>query len=792
METNSVEVLLNWLKVKPRTRDWGAILAYGRSETNKVLLQEYITRFGTTDYLEPITEEVLDNQSPTQKDFVHNYQMDRPRLSFLGSNLQKSAAKLSMQVVGGSHLTFTKAQGSTLWSISRISQEDVLDGPSLKCDIDLMARKGSVNSAGQVELNIAEGTNYELTYVQTRHLRKVAGERFQQVFKSLPDYKTRFPLSDLKYQPGQLLKPENFVIRTHNKQGSGAKLLANEDAGEGAVLVFVAMEGEENGTVPIDNADLKYLLPDGHSATVLLSQKTMQKRVFSEGLRNVNEMAEFAYEDIVEEGNIYGVRGLKGGVKLPAVSAEGDGYKFDVPDAFIKFDSFRFEFWAPHVHGDEAFDYRLIMSAYAVRLPAELSYMGGAGVSGFIAIGLDFQYELEAVIDNNQVSFKVKKVWSEQLAVVETSYGNSTIVKILLEAVREALGVKIKSILRTAMDVFVESLPPINAFTLNSLLFRGDNAVSIKMVNQPLDLALFGHVGPLQTAFTIKELEPTVGHSQTLQFTTEPPRNDLTWKVENIMGETVPVGGISSSTGLYTAPTATQLQGNFVRARVTATAGAYTSSALVTVMRRNITINPMIQVATAGDPLALDVSAGTVDGGALTWSIENPASGATIKPNPADDGDHSYVPGPPQEKTPPNVDTIVVHNPRSNVTETTKVMVCHRPVLLTVVIVQKPGLPDNQIQLAIMGEDGPINPGDWNEKWTVLLGGGSAQINADTGLLTVNTTGPDRYVVVTVLAPAERPNRPDDDGYIILPLPLFSVPETIRMLCADDQSIIGH
>ncbi|MBF4557653.1 hypothetical protein H7698_16370 [Pseudomonas sp. p50] len=69
---------------------------------------------------------------------------------------------------------------------------------------------------------------------------------------------------------------------------------------------------------------------------------------------------------------------------------------------------------------------------------------------------------------------------------------------------------------------------------------------------------------------------------------------------------------------------------------------------------------------------------------------------------------------------------------------------------------------------------------------------GRRPINADTGLLTVNLAGPDRYVVVTVLAPAERPNRPDDDGYIILPLPLFSVPETIRMLCANDQPIIGH
>ncbi|KIQ59098.1 hypothetical protein RL74_12420 [Pseudomonas fluorescens] len=67
----------------------------------------------------------------------------------------------------------------------------------------------------------------------------------------------------------------------------------------------------------------------------------------------------------------------------------------------------------------------------------------------------------------------------------------------------------------------------------------------------------------------------------------------------------------------------------------------------------------------------------------------------------------------------------------------------------------------------------------------MLLGGGSARIDAVTGVLTLDPAGPDRFVVITVLAPPPRPEMASDDGYIILPLPLFTVPETIRMLRAD-------
>ena len=425
MESNSVDSLLAWLKVQPRTLGWGAVMAYGRSESNKVLLQEYITRFGNTDYLKPITEEIQDNTTPTQKEYVHNYQMDAPRLSFQGSTLQKSAAKLTMKVVGGSHLTFSKPQGNTQWTVTKVAEEDVLDGPELLFDIDLMASEGNVNSAGRVELDISKGTNYRLTYTQTEHLRKVAGQRFQEVFRPLPDEQKIFVLNELKFEPDQFLKPSKFVIRTHNKEGSGTRLLANEDEGEGAVLVFVAMEGDANGTLPVDNADLKYLLPDGHSATVLLQHEIVKDRLIAEGFRKTNQQpVAFEYTDIVQNGIFYGIRGRKGGLRVPVGLITTPTFDLEIP--FLDIDFFNvdtgplplesyFSFLLPGFYldlSDETIKYCGLAVVGLKTFPATLRKLSGESVefSGNMSFNYSTSSPFDLLIEDGNLIFKSRPI----------------------------------------------------------------------------------------------------------------------------------------------------------------------------------------------------------------------------------------------------------------------------------------------------------------------------------------------------------------------------------------------
>jgi len=799
MEINSVDTLLDWLEVKPRTLGWGAILAYGRSETNKVLMQEYITRFGTGDYMQPITEEIRDTTTPTQKDFLHNYQMDAPRLSFKGASLQKSSAKLTMKEVGGTHLSFTKSVGSQQWSLTRISEKDVLDGPGLKFDIDLVESAGSVTSAGRVELNIAEGTNYRLIDMPSEHLQRVAGERFKTHFRGLPLEQKVFVLNELRFEPNQFLKPSKFLIRTHNKLGSGARLLADEDEGEGAVLVFVAMDGDANGTTPADNADLKYLLPDGHSATVLLGNEMLMKKIMTEGLRRVSDgdrpfRAEFKVVNGFTEVTGFGdVR--RHAIDIynntsPEVSDVRRVYLFSL---IIHFSDLVDELY-PGVASINILSRSGVDGARKVYLEWEGNsqqatnaydfegnpYYGGLGAEW--RCGWVIEFGLDADVGTIYVDISPHEALAFHVSI-GTFHDRPKVVKIFPQ-----LKINLEEELKRTMSLVVRSMfdsgMEINAFTLNSLLFRGNDAVKFDSVHFPGDLAVFGHVGPTQTAFSITELEPIIPHTVPFQFHTDPDRDDLTWSVRNILGETFPKGNITNR-GLYTPPTNAEMPRSSVRVVVTATDGTHTSSALVGITSRSMAINPLIMIATAGDSLAHDVSAGASDGGPLVWS-DVLDSGAVVRPNPAEGKDHSYVPGPPIAQSPPTVDTIVVTNPRTQVSETTSVLVLHRAPLLEVAINDAVTLPENQLQLSIMGANGPINPGAWKETWEVLLGGGSAQIDAVTGLLELNPAGPDKFVVITVLAPPEREGGAWDDGFIVLPLPLFSVPETIRMFRADD------
>jgi hypothetical protein len=799
MEINSVETLLDWLKVKPRTLGWGAVLAYGRSETNKVLLQEYITRFGTEHYMQPITEEIRDNTTPTQKDFLHNYQMDAPRLSFIGSNLQTSAAKLTMKEVGGTHLSFTKQEGAQQWSLTRISEKNVLDGPGLKFDINLMESTGSVTSAGRVELDISEGRNYRLIDMPSEHLQRVAGERFKTRFRALPQEQKIFVLNELKFEPDQFLKPSKFVIRTHNKQGAGARLLANEDEGEGAVLVFVAMEGESNGTLPVDNADLKYLLPDGYSATVLLGNDMLVKKIMTEAIRKISSVirpfrAEFDTVDGFTRMKGFGAKDYGGTTAYyNSSAAPGDITLVAFYNLTLHFSDVVTPFpgvaslHVQHRPGSDRIGTLDMVWTGDVRDHVQAERNGASFLIGEFATHWTctwkFQFKMNSVAGTIGLELA-----DEAISVgvsIGSFHGNHQMEEIFPEVKRNAEEA-ITNRLWQNKQIMLESPQDINVFTLNSLLFRGDNSVRLAGVDFPGDLAAFGHVGPTQTAFSITDLEPIIPHTVPWQFQTEPSRTDLTWSVRNILGETVPKGTITN-TGRYTPPTAAEMPRSSIRVVVTATDGTHTSSALVGITARSLAVNPLIMIATAGDSLAHDVSAGAVDGGALTWSIQDPSSGAVVRPNPAADKDHSYVPGPKKDKSPPTVDTIVVTNPRTTLSETTSVLVLHRKQTIEVVINDAVSLPENQLQLSIMGEGGPINPGDWSEEWQVLLGSGSTQIDAASGVLTLNPAGPDKFVVITVLVPPARPAGASEDGYIVLPLPLFSVPETIRMFRADGQ-----
>ena len=786
MSNNSLDDMYKWLDVEPRTRGWNAILAYDRTKTNTVLLQEYINRFSTDNYLRPITELLADNQTPTHREYLVNYVMDAPRLSFTNSGLENSKARVWQKVMGGTHAAYERPVGAPAWSITKVALWGPIDGPTLEYDIDLKVTQGAVGRQGTVSLNIAEGLNYRMTYAETEHLAKFTGERLKAYFNKLPEAQKNFVLNEITIDQSHLLKPVRFVVRTHNKKGSGAALAANETEDEGAVLLFVTMEGQSDGALPARNSDLKYLLPDGISATLLLGHKFFYDILVVQGLNRVANLSGLQYDIVLQPGNQIiqhiNVRGgSRDGGLLYIKTIEGVSYS-SVIKAFMP--------------GNGASD---IMRGSKFMKPGQSS--------GLVLV----YWKTEGQSPNvnvQEVSYPVPTRWEsmgsftisadpQSMDLVISGEIGGGVPTVDLSSVpmpaahREIMQREFKAwvddFLTKAMLEFATPVRDINVLMLNSLLFRGKNRVQPKETYFSHDLAIFGQVGPTLTAFTLNNLEPVIGRGDTFQFSTIPAMSNVTWKVENIPGSDGQPGTINSS-GRYTAPNAGQFAGDYTRVRVTATAGGSSSSALVNVLRYDIAINPLVQVVSAGDSAGREVSAGALNGDALVWSIADPSTGATVIRSVKEGGDHTYYPGPKSDDMNLvfGLDQIVVTNPHTKKTERSTVLVVHEPPNLTVTILSGSGGPANQVKLQAALGSWPIDPEKEDLRWTVFAGSG--QVDRKTGVFTVDPLGSHKFAVVTAHIPG-RPGRPSDDGFIILPIPLYTVPEAIRMLTTDQTAL---
>jgi len=319
------------------------------------------------------------------------------------------------------------------------------------------------------------------------------------------------------------------------------------------------------------------------------------------------------------------------------------------------------------------------------------------------------------------------------------------------------------------------------------LLFRGKNQVQAQHVNFFYDLAIFGHVGPTLTAFTLNSQEPVIGRGDTFQFSTIPPMSNVTWKVENIPGSDGQPGTINTS-GRYTAPNAGQFAGDYTRVRVTATAGGNSSSALVSVLRDDIAINPLVQVVGAGDAAGREVSAGALNSNVLDWSVGDPSTGARVVPSIKEGGDHTYYPGPRSDDRNLvfSLDQIIVTNPHTKKTAQSAALVLHQQPNMTVTILPGSGGPANQVRLQAAIGGYVIDPEEEDLSWAVFAGSG--RVDPKTGVFTVDPLGAHKFAVVTAHIPGVR-GRPSDDGFIILPIPLFAVPEAIGMLTTDQTAL---
>lgn len=774
----SLENLLTWLRAAPRTLDWNAIIAYDRTRTNTVLLQEYIARFSTTSYFPPFEGKVPTTSNEIE--WVYDYLVDAPRLSFENSVITAPRAKLTMNVLGGAQVSIANEPGRSA-AVIRVASFDALQGPKYTVDIDLLVAQGSVDSAGRVQLDLGTGTNPLLYFGPTANQRSKGGEFLKSELAGLaPEIKV-FVLNEMGSQDGQFLQPESFRLATHAEPG--AKVARAANFGEGAVLLFVTMKGETNGTLPASDKDMQFLIPEGdYSAAILLGQRFLLRKIFFEGLRKLAAGSQVTCsltgpaQGFAEGVAAQGTRRVTG--ITPPLTSHFSKAVLNYVDMPLGDD---FDLTLDRTNESVSISWEGVSESSAEIQPVgSREYRETVSMSWRVVQAFRFQLQTDSgelklvAIDDGKV---------RQLKLSPGGYTQEPEVYEHFAELAETFETWFASDIDQAFAQFASAVEEIDIFRLNSLLFRGSNIVHFNEARAQGDLSLFGELAPDLTEFVITPLEPKVGPGATLQFRTEPVVPGVTWGVQNIPGITGAPGSIDTN-GLYTAPTKAQLEGLFVRVRVTATLGQYSSSALVTVLVRDIVINPFVQVCGAsigGVTQSRELAAGSLSGTALTWKVVG-NTGSSVVPSTVEGGDHTFV---ARDKDPAQTVTLdeVAVTDAAGKTDSSWVLVVHQPPNAEIKIEQS--APDKAQLLMDLGL-GPIPPEDGiglGLKWTVLKGGGTID---EKGVYQADSTSPFRFALVTADLPGPSPQFPPYTGFIILPLPLIELPTLLSALERSD------
>lgn len=625
---NDTLKLNQWLAEGSRTYGWGAILAYDRQSANKVLKQEYIQRFNSASVALPISLSVSGGAETKQ---LSGYEFDAPLMSFEnhtdGDVSNDPRCKLRLPIIAGSYKTVA-AKGI----VTSISVLDPLDGQVLTMTLDLMARKGAVNDKDQVVFDISEGTGFTVDVNEHSMDQEDVGKAIQAYFKEkLPLDQKVWVLSTIDKSKNQYLKPASIVLYVRQLPGSTG-------IADGELLVLVAMQGDLVGTaLP---ADFPYLT-SRDSAIIMLGQKTLLEKVVHPQLSSFySSMTSTA----VKEENDYVLKTLSGSADVQHKSynyvTESEGATLPVT---IAYQTLEFAGEGNQLKVTAAGEY--ITAAWSGQNTVDISagyfnnwgsqWVGtlaqtwaGSSKASYKVKADGSGLEVSSVMDNEPSRSETIKCTSIPAATdALNDVMNRLCIKYKSEYVPEMIG-KIKAATHNALA----GLPELNTFVLESILFRNEDSVSLNSCSLPNDLVMQGTVGHSFSAYEITPMAHIMPVGTTHQFRVEPATvTDVVWSVESVSGDGTLKGTIDTSTGLYTPPDLSGFKGDFIRERVVAKKGNYVSYALVSVLKKTITVNPLLTVKTIGKtPIEGDnvsFSANHVSGASLSWELIGPGQG---------------------------------------------------------------------------------------------------------------------------------------------------------------------
>lgn len=801
MADNSLDSLVEWMKTGDPLRGWGMIVALERDAANRLLLHEHISRFGGAAHV-PVASGDIPGFGDTLKQRISQFVLGAPLLSFEHSRLSMTRATLSLPVTGGSHLTWKK-QPIGKWLMTRMAFYDPLQGPSLSLELNFAEEPATVAADARLYLDLSSGANYQLSFADTDEAQALGGAFFEALFTALSSAQVEYAIGRLRATEGGTLVPERFRLAAQAKWPLDSPE-PGQNAEDGALLALVQFAGAEAGTTPgVD--DYHYLIPEreegSYSSTVLFDrasgpvlpggelvlellfkllggdesnfdiQRTNGELIKATATSGALSIAETATRlvPLKVDGQWVQAIAYTPAVNFPAAGAmpltlerQGEGkysLKWTSPEqtatSIIKFD---------HTWPDQQ-----KQAPYTIEMDAVFE-----------------QVELE----DGSVEFQATAFTSKGPPLPGTRLhergrpgGVQAIEPYLMLSLIHYGTVRVNAALRSGLSLSTESrratddlIEDANALVRAVIEFNAGTVYGAEVVKHPRDIACIGNMSPGPAEFAISPLGLRILAGASHTFTTSPPVDGLTWAVVNAAPEGGPAGEIDSGSGVYTAPPAAAITGQYTWVRVTATAGGVSHSALASVVVEPLTVSPLFTQCTH-DSGPILLRAGQVGAGELVWAISsaNPEQCGTLEDNK--DGTCTYRPHPLIADAYFVVDEVTVTATAVQATRSSIVLVEHNPKLeITYSPVPVAG---GEITLDATRNGLPI----YAPHWSVELGGpgriGSYGDQEGAGRYIADIDAPDRLVLIKVVSTRWQGEAEVFTHYVALPLPLANFSEQL-------------
>ena len=754
--TYSLSELTKRMSGKSVTLGWDAVMFMNRAKVNRLLEQQYITRFNRDSFMKRITG--VAPMTPDGEEVVElsGLILSQPRLSFEAASLRDSRVTATMDIVSG---TVSYVRQGSLQSPSSVVYSYIVSahqGHTVTMDIDLAASQGTVNEQGRVILDIGDGYNCRCNLVNESKAQEKLGDFFKTLFMEQKPEDRVYELGMLDLRDVDLLAPRSFKIRTMaTEQG---KIRSSDDYGEGAVVLMVRTKGNPNeGDDPAEGA-FDYLIPNDvdantgkakYSGALVLASRVMFDWYIQYPIEAMVGNG-ITFERVFESN--YVARSLKavsGDLLLPAyyhqwhdsavltekVSTIGRHkipFYNPVTDNALRIlpteDAALSISWNPDVQKQP-------FQVDIWHFPFGHTYYDSDG-----EVTADVNIVFDPVVDpsDNSLLFKTRTLkanFSQDYQPVVESYRNLEFSRGMYDVCIPAVINKLneyKLFFQDAAKFKNFGIPEINTLAISNLLFPERNALHLTDARLPGDLLMVGHIDPKETTFTLEPLLPVIKAGNSISFDIKQlnlKAAEVSWSVRSVDGVRA-LGTIDN--GTYTAPSIQLLDGSASRNVVTATytdpatGKEVTASALVTVVMAGVVVTPAITVIDMDARKSVNLKASTLGTGSLKWTPRDDV-GSLV----ADGTDAVYTP--PSTSLPDGTLQAVLFDVEDTVTG--------EKAIGTVILRQghyaldmspplHPGLrPASSALLKVAGDHAPTV-----FKWEVVVGEG--QVDPETGIFT--------------------------------------------------------